>query len=41
MKDKLKLAEDALEAKELELRELKYNSRDFTRDLNTQKEKVK
>jgi hypothetical protein len=37
MKDKLKLAEDALEAKDLELKELRYSYRDYTRDMNTQK----
>lgn len=41
MKEKLKIAEDALEAKDLELKELRYSYRDYTRDMNTQKEKIK
>lgn len=41
MKEKLKAAEDALELKDRELKELTYSYRDYTRDMNSQKEKIK
>lgn len=37
MKEQLKIAEEALQAKDLELRQLKYSYRDYTRDMNMQK----
>lgn len=41
MKEKLKMVEEALENKEVELKELKFSYRDYTRDMTTMKDKIK
>lgn len=41
MKEKLKLAEENLEMRENELKELKHSYRDYTKDMNAMKDKIK